>query len=65
MGVAIIKTVRRGKRKGQFRFVLKAANGEIIASSGSESYTQKHNCVDVLNKYFPEFDIVDLTLKVK
>ena len=65
MATAIIKRVSRGKKKGEFRFVLKGDNGEIIGSSGSESYTQKHNCVDVLEKYFPKFDIVDLTLRVK
>ena len=65
MGTAIIKTVRKGKRKGQFRFVLKAPNGEVIASSGSESYTQKHNCYEVLAKYFTKFAILDLTLKTK
>lgn len=58
---AIIKTVTRGKLKGQFRFILKAKNGEIIATS--ETYTQKHNVKDLLAKHFPNFEIVDVTKK--
>lgn len=60
---AQIKPVKSGKAKGQFRFVLKGNNGEIIASS--ESYTQKHNVIDVLTLYFPGFTIEDLTIKNK
>lgn len=56
---AIIKIVSHGKLKGQFRFVLKAVNGETIAVS--ETYTQKHNVLDVLTNYFPNFEIVDKT----
>lgn len=56
---AIIKTVSHGKLKGQFRFILKSANGEPIATS--ETYTQKHNCTELLEKYFPAFEIVDKT----
>jgi uncharacterized protein YegP (UPF0339 family) len=52
---ALIKTVKQGKLKGQFRFVLKGKNGEIIATS--ETYTQKHNVKKVLNKYFSLFKI--------
>ena len=58
---AIIKTVSKGKQKGQFRFVLVAANGEIVATSGSESYTQKHNCIKTLEALFPQFEITDKT----
>lgn len=57
---AVIKKVTHGKRKGQFRFVLKATNGEIIATS--ETYTQKHNVIEVLNSYFCEFEILDTTV---
>jgi hypothetical protein len=56
---AIIKPVTKGKRKGQFRFVLKADNGENL--SPQETYTQKHNVISVLEKYFPNFTIVDQT----
>jgi hypothetical protein len=56
---AIIKTVPKGKLKGQFRFVLKTKNNKIIATS--EIYTQKHNVVKLLNKYFSRFKIVDKT----
>lgn len=59
MKKAIIKTVKSGKRKGQFRFILVAKNGEPIANSGNESYTQKHNCISVLKNHFPEFTIID------
>lgn len=56
---AIVKTVSHGKQKGQFRFVLKASNGEVIAVS--ETYTQKHNALDIIKEYFPNFEIVDKT----
>ena len=58
---AVIKKVRSGKQKGQFRFELIGTNGETIATSGSENYTQKHNAIDVLSKYFPTFTIEDKT----
>lgn len=61
MKKALIKRVSKGKRKGEFRFILVAANGEPIAQSFPESYTQKHNCISVLEKHFPEFTIEDLT----
>lgn len=53
----VIKKVSHGKRKGQFRFNVKGSNGEVIATS--ETYTQKHNVTEVLQKYFPLFTIVD------
>lgn len=56
---AVIKTVSHGKQKGQFRFMLKSANGEVIAVS--ETYTQKHNVLDVLANYFPNFEVIDKT----
>lgn len=55
--IAVIKQVSHGKKKGQFRFNLVADNGEIIATS--ETYTQKHNVTDVLEKYFSTFKILD------
>lgn len=54
---AIIKRITHGKRKNQYRFILKGRNGEIIAVS--ETYTQKHNVTEVLNEYFPNFEIED------
>lgn len=54
---AIIKRVSHGKRKGEFRFVLVAENGEIIATS--ETYTQKHNVISLLETHFSNFTIVD------
>lgn len=65
MKKAIIKQVSRGARKGEYRFVLKAANGETIATSGTESYTQKHNCLQVVLDHFPDFAIEDTTLLTK
>lgn len=58
---AIIKTVSHGKKKGQFRFTLVGDNGEVIGGSCSETYTQKHNVTELLEKYFPSFPIEDKT----
>ena len=62
MKKAEIVLVKAGRRKGEFRFRLKAKNGEIIATSGSESYKQKQSCIKTLSEHFPEFAIFDLTL---
>lgn len=56
---AIIKKVTKGKKRGQFKFVLEADNGENL--SAQETYTQKHNVIKVLEKYFPNFAIIDQT----
>lgn len=61
MKKAIITTVKRGKHQGEFKFKLVAANGETIAQSYPESYTQKHNAIKVLKKNFPDFEIQDQT----
>lgn len=61
MNKAIITTISKGKRKGEFRFTLHSSNGEILATG--ESYTQKHNCTDILKEHFPGFKIVDETKK--
>ncbi len=60
---AVIKQVTHGKRKGEYRFNLIGDNGEVIGGSCSETYTQKHNVMDVLEKYFPLFTIEDKTNK--
>lgn len=60
---AIVKQVTRGKMKGQYRFVLKGDNGEIIATS--ETYTQEHNVLEVLYQYFPTFKIKIQKPKIK
>lgn len=47
--------------KGEFRFRLKAGNGEIIATS--EGYTSKSGCmngIESVKKNAPEADIVDV-----
>lgn len=56
---AIIKKVTKGPNKGQYRFVLVGDNGENL--SQTETYTQKHNVIEVLAKYFPNFEVVDKT----
>lgn len=61
MKKALIKRIAKGKKKGEFRFVLKAENGETVAVSGTETYTQKHSCIETLNSCFPLFHIIDLT----
>lgn len=55
IGTALIKPTRNG----QFRFVLKAPNGEIVATS--ETYTTKAMAKKTLRKYAPAFEVVDLT----
>lgn len=62
---ALIKKVSKGKQKGQFRFVLIGKNGQVIATSGTENYTQKHSCIETLEANFPQFKIVDTTVKQK
>lgn len=58
---AVIKTVSKGRQKGQFRFQLIASNGKTIATSGTENYTQKHSCIETLTNNFPNFKIEDKT----
>lgn len=45
--------------KQYYYFTLVGDNGEPVAQS--EQYTQKHNVTEVLRKYFPSFDVKDLT----
>ncbi len=58
-----IKRVSKGAKKGEFRFLLKGDNGETIAQS--ESYTQKHNILEIASKAFPAFIVVDKSKKEK
>lgn len=47
---------------GQFHFVLKAPNNEVICQS--ETYTKKHNAekgIEAIKKYASEAEVVDLT----
>lgn len=57
---AIIKKITHGKYKGQYRFHLTGINHEILVVS-SESYTQKHNVIEVLKDYFEDFELIDKT----
>ncbi len=58
---AVIKTVTRGKHVGEFKFTLYAENGEAIAQSYPESYTQKHSLLETLQSNFPDFPVDDTT----
>lgn len=55
-----IKRITHGKKKGEFRFNLIGDNGEVI--SVSETYTQKHNIIELRDRYFREFEIEDLSI---
>lgn len=59
MKKAIIKKVRKGKAKGQFIFVLKSTNGQVVANSLPETYHNKQDAEDTITNNFPEFVIVD------
>jgi uncharacterized protein YegP (UPF0339 family) len=61
MKTAVIQKVTRGRQKGQFKFVLFASNGEPIADSHPETYTQKHSAMETLRANFSDFVIVDQT----
>jgi uncharacterized protein YegP (UPF0339 family) len=54
----------KNTRNGQFRFVLKARNGEKIAQS--ETYVSKQACIDTVKSfitYANDAEIIDLTKK--
>lgn len=53
---AIIKP-GRGKQKGNFYAVLIADNGEPLAHT--EHRSRKHGLKKTLEKYFPDFEIVE------
>lgn len=64
----MVAEIRKGRRqllvrairfKTWYYFTLVGNNGEPIAQS--EQYTQKHNATEVLRKYFPTFEVQDLT----
>lgn len=57
----VIKRITHGKFKGQFRFVLKAANNEVIATS--EQYVAKQSITGLAKEHFPDFELDDKTLK--
>lgn len=54
---ATYSTIKTDIRAGEeyYYFALYAPNHEIIAQS--EQYTDKHNVIDLLEKYFPTFPI--------
>lgn len=57
MAKAIIRKVKSGKNKGQFKFKLTADNGEPL--SENEAYNNEQDLRAMLTKYFPGFTIVE------
>lgn len=51
------KAIISRARNGQFFFVLKASNAQVIATS--ETYTRKGNAIKTAKKNFPQFEIID------
>jgi uncharacterized protein YegP (UPF0339 family) len=51
--------VRKPTFKQHYWFVLIGMNDEPIAKS--EEYTQKHNALEILKRYFPNAEIEDLS----
>src|SRR5215217_6550875 len=49
-------------KNNQFRFLLKV-NGNTVARSYPETYTQKHNCIETVISLFPDFEVIDKTKK--
>lgn len=58
---AIIDKVKSGKAKGQFKFVLKALNGEVIAKSHPESYKRIQGAIKTIENHFKDFVIYEKT----
>lgn len=54
---AVLIPVTEGQDAGQWRFILKAGNGEIIGQG--EHYTRKESAIDTLERNFPNFNIVE------
>lgn len=59
MSRADVATVYRDD-KGEFRYHIEAANGEIIAEG--ESYEEKQSIFEMLHRHFPQVRIVDETV---
>ncbi len=60
----VIGTARISRTSNkQFRFNLRARNGEIVATS--ETYTQKKSLKKTLENLFPQWEIVDTTRSSK
>lgn len=57
---ARIRQAVRGSRSGQWTFRLISDNGEPIAHS-NQWYENKVDMLEVLNRYFPDFKIIDET----
>lgn len=63
MGTAQIIRKKYTGKPDQFRFKLKGTNGKVIATS--ELYKNKRDVTSLLKKYFPQFEVEDLSLLVK
>lgn len=59
MAKAIIKNIKSGKQSGQFKFILLADNGEPL--DPRDFYHNLDDVKKMLEKYFPAFEIIDLT----
>lgn len=55
---AIVRKIKSGRNKNQFRFNLHGGNGKIICTSGSESYHNLQDAIGTIEKYFPNFTII-------
>jgi len=54
----LVKKIKSGKFKNQYRFTLHGLNGKVIGTSGSETYHNKTDLVGTVEKYFPNFTII-------
>ena len=54
---ALIKTVKKGKHVGEYKFTLYGKNGEPVGQSYPETYTTIANCKKTLRNCFPAFEI--------
>lgn len=59
MAKAIIKNIKTGKQVGQFKFILLADNGEPL--DPRDFYHNLDDLKKMLEKYFPAFEVIDLS----
>jgi hypothetical protein len=59
MAKAIIKQIKSGKQSQQFKFILLADNGEPL--DPRDFYHNLDDLKEMLQKYFPNFEVIDLS----
>ena len=59
MAKAIIRNIKSGKQAGQFKFILLADNGQPL--DPRDFYHNLEDFKEMLQNYFPAFEIIDLT----